>query len=69
MRNERDVYSYLNVGQSGQSVMAESADVLTGVCVVERMAAVGCSQAKLAAVVNAANILENGIDSLQNATF
>jgi hypothetical protein len=36
---------YLNVGQSGQSVMAQSADILASVSVVERVATVGCGEA------------------------
>ncbi len=55
---------YLNVGQSGQSVMAETADVLASVGVVERVASVGCGEAELTAIIDGANILEDGIDGL-----
>jgi hypothetical protein len=66
-RQKKD--QYLNVGQSGQSVMAESADVLASVGVVERVTAVGCGETKLTAIIDGANVLENRIDGLENTAF
>lgn len=49
--------------------MAESADVLASVSVVERVAAVGCGEAELTAIIDGANVLENWVDGLENAAF
>ena len=49
--------------------MAETADVLASIGVVERVAAVGCGEAKLTAIIDCANVLENRVDGLEDAAF
>ena len=49
--------------------MAESADVLAGIGVIERMAAVGRREAELATIVDRANVLEDRVDRLEDAAF
>ena len=48
-------------------MVAETADVLSGVSEVERVAAVGCGQTQLAAVVDGGHVLEHRVDRLQDA--
>ena len=58
---------YLDVGQGGQGVMTETAHVISGVGVIERMAPIGHRQTQLAAVVDGSHVLEHGIDRFQDA--
>lgn len=49
--------------------MAETADVLSSVSVVERVATIGGRKTELTAIIDAANVLEDRVDSLENAAF
>jgi hypothetical protein len=57
---------YLNVGQSGDGVVAQTTNVLAGVSEIERVAPVGGGEAQLATVIDGGNVLEHGVNRLED---
>lgn len=60
-------FSHLNVGEGGTRMMAETADHVTGVAIIVRVATERRVQAQFAAFIGCADVLVNGVHGLQYA--